>query len=57
LSFFAVSAFMWLGVLAACGLGNVDVSDHGKEEGVEGEERTSGQLVKGSYIGSLFRRH
>ena len=33
LSFFAISAFMWLGVLAVCGLGNVNIAKNGKEEG------------------------
>lgn len=48
---------MWLGVLAVCGLGNVDIAKNGKEEGGEGEEGMSGKLVKGSYIGSLLHRH
>jgi hypothetical protein len=44
LSIFAISAFMWLGLLAVCGLGNADIAKNGKEEGGEGEKGMSGKL-------------
>ncbi|KAG0645371.1 Efflux pump FUS6 [Hyphodiscus hymeniophilus] len=47
LAFFAVSSFMWLGLVAMVGLGNVDIG----REGAGREENVS----KGSYLGSLVR--
>lgn len=45
-AFFAITAFMWLGVIAALGLGNVRIGKDGKKDEV---------LQSGSYIGSLIR--
>lgn len=47
LAFWAITAFMWLGVVVSLGLGNVRI-----EKGEEGDRITG----KGSYIGSLMRR-
>lgn len=47
LAFFAISAFMWLGLVAMVGLGNVDIGKKGGRED---------KVVKGSYLGSLIRR-
>lgn len=57
LSFFAISAFMWLGTLAVSGLGNVDIAKNGMGDEEGGEEGLGGKVVKGSYIGSLLQRH
>ena len=48
LAFFAISAFGWLGVVAAMGLGNVDIGS--KKNGSAGD-----RVMKGSYVGSLLR--
>lgn len=47
LAFWAITAFMWLGVVVSLGLGNVRI-----RKGEEGDRIT----VKGSYIRSLLRR-
>jgi hypothetical protein len=47
LAFWAITAFMWLGVVAAVGLGNVRIG-----KGEEGDRITG----KGSFGGSLVRR-
>lgn len=47
LAFFAISAFMWLGLVLMVGLGNVDIGKKGEKED---------EVVKGTYLGSLFRR-
>jgi len=47
LAFWAITAFMWLGVVVSLGLGNVRIG-----KGEEGDRITD----KGSYIGSLLRR-
>ncbi|KAH7336399.1 hypothetical protein BKA65DRAFT_431983 [Rhexocercosporidium sp. MPI-PUGE-AT-0058] len=44
LAFYAITAFMWLGVLSCCGLGNVRI--------VGEEHRT----IRGSWVGYLFSR-
>ena len=46
LAFFAITAFMWLGLVAMMGLGNVDI---GRSEG--GKDG----VVRGNYLGSLVR--
>jgi hypothetical protein len=51
LSFFALTAFCWLGVLAAGALGNVKIGKK-KKDGVWEKDRA----IKGSYIGSLIWR-
>ena len=48
LAFFAITAFMWLGVLAVSALGNVDIAKQGKE----GEH----VVTRGSFLGSLVGR-
>jgi hypothetical protein len=45
LAFFAITAFMWLGVVAASGLGNVRIGKKGKADQV---------VEKGSFLGSLI---
>lgn len=57
LSFFAISAFMWLGVLAVSQLGNVDIARNGEGDKEGGEEGPGGKVVRGSYIRSLLQRH
>lgn len=57
LSFFALSAFMWLGVLAVTELGNVGITKSGKGDEEDTENGPSGNVVKGSYIRSLLHRH
>jgi hypothetical protein len=47
LAFFAISAFMWLGLVVTAGLGNVDIGS--KRDGSAGD-----RVVTGSYLGSLF---
>jgi MFS family permease len=46
LAFYAITAFMWLGVVVCFGLGNVKIG-----KGEEGDRITG----KGSYVGSLFK--
>ncbi|ESZ98784.1 hypothetical protein SBOR_0833 [Sclerotinia borealis F-4128] len=56
LAFYAISAFLWLGVGASVGLGNAWIAKEG-EEGVvnaDGEEKM-GRTCEGSFIGSLVR--
>jgi hypothetical protein len=57
LSFFAISAFMWLGVLAVSELGNVDITKSRTDKGQRTEDRPNGNVTKGSYIRSLIQRH
>lgn len=45
LAFFAITAFMWLGVFAAAALGNVRIGTKGRPDEV---------VVKGSWIGSVL---
>jgi MFS family permease len=45
-AFFAITAFMWLGVVAALGLGNVRIGKDGRKDEV---------LKSGSYVGGLIR--
>jgi hypothetical protein len=45
-AFFAITAFMWLGMLAIVALGNVNVVAKGGEHVV----------IKGSFLGSLLRK-
>ncbi|KUJ15382.1 MFS general substrate transporter [Mollisia scopiformis] len=46
-AFFAITAFMWLGVIAALGLGNVRIGKNGRKDEV---------LASGSFVGSLLWR-
>lgn len=47
LAFYAITAFMWLGVLACCGLGNVRIGREGRGD----------RLIRGSWVGyMLFKR-
>jgi hypothetical protein len=55
-AFFALCSFLWLGLVAMAFLGNVNITGKGKGLNGEGELDFSENLVKGSYIGSLFRR-
>jgi hypothetical protein len=57
LSFFAISAFMWLGVLAVSQLGNVAIARNEKEDKEGDEDGLSGKMVSGSYVRSLLQRH
>jgi hypothetical protein len=45
-AFFAITAFMWLGMLAIGALGNVNVVAKGREHAV----------MKGSFLGSYLRK-
>ncbi|APA09979.1 hypothetical protein SS1G_05756 [Sclerotinia sclerotiorum 1980 UF-70] len=51
LAFYAISAFLWLGVSASAGLGNAWIA-RGEEEGMANVGRT----CEGSFLGSLVRR-
>ena len=56
-AFYGISSFMWLGVIAASFLGNVNIPKQSKKADAHLDEDTDvGTLTKGSYIGSLFRR-
>ncbi|KAI9648509.1 hypothetical protein NHQ30_003144 [Ciborinia camelliae] len=58
LAFYAISAFLWLGVGASAGLGNAWIAKEG-DEGVvnrDGEEKM-GRTFEGSFIGSLVRKN
>ncbi|TGO86151.1 hypothetical protein BPOR_0330g00070 [Botrytis porri] len=57
LAFYAISAFLWLGVFASVGLGNVWIAKGGEEEVVKlnGDEKVA-QTCEGSFLGSLFGR-
>ncbi|PQE26033.1 hypothetical protein CJF30_00000752 [Rutstroemia sp. NJR-2017a BBW] len=58
LAFFAITSFLWLGVGACAGLGNVWIRE-GEGEGsggVEGEGMDMGNVCEGSFLGSLVRR-
>ncbi|KAF8863934.1 MFS general substrate transporter [Acephala macrosclerotiorum] len=46
-AFFAITAFMWLGVVAALGLGNVRIGKDGNKDEI---------VAHGSYVGSLIWR-
>ena len=55
-AFYGISSFMWLGVIAASFLGNVNIPKQSKTVDTHLDEDTDvGTLTKGSYIGSLFR--
>jgi hypothetical protein len=47
LAFFAITAFMWLGVIAAAKLGNVTIGKDGSEDQI---------LREGSYVKSVKMR-
>ena len=49
IAFYAISSFMWLGLVSMIGLGNVKIGKKGAA-GREGEA-----ICKGSYVGSFFR--
>jgi hypothetical protein len=53
LSFYALSAFLWLGAVATAFMGNVNIS---KRRNNEGELDFNENVVKGAYLGSLLRR-
>jgi len=53
LAFFAMSAFLWVGVPAMAFLGNVNLKT--KSDGVAGARDFSNNVVKGSYVSSLVR--
>lgn len=46
LAFFALTSFMWLGVIVIMWMGNVKIGKKGAKD----------TMTKGSYVGSLFRR-
>jgi hypothetical protein len=56
-AFFALCSFCWLGLVAMAFLGNVNITGKGKGLDGEGAMDFSENVVAGSYIGSLFRRH
>lgn len=56
-AFFAMGAFLWVGLVAVSFLGNVKITKEGK--GLEGEGKrdfSENVVVKGSYLGSLLRK-
>ncbi|KAF7953768.1 uncharacterized protein EAE97_001167 [Botrytis byssoidea] len=57
LAFYAISAFLWLGVGASVALGNVWIAKGGEEgmANLNGDEKV-GQTCEGSFLGSLLRR-
>ncbi|THV46177.1 hypothetical protein BGAL_0409g00080 [Botrytis galanthina] len=57
IAFYAISAFLWLGVGASIGLGNVWIAKGGEEgaANLNGNEKV-GQTCEGSFLGSLLRR-
>jgi hypothetical protein len=55
-AFYGISSFMWLGVIAASFLGNVNIPKQSKTADTHLDQDTDvGTLTKGSYVGSLFR--
>jgi hypothetical protein len=56
LSFYAMSAFLWLAVIASACMGNVNISRQKKRVDSNGELNFSNSVVKGTYLGSLLRR-
>jgi hypothetical protein len=58
IAFYGISSFMWLGVIAAAFLGNVNIQKRSNDGDVRDDGGTDvGSLTKGSYIASFFRRH
>jgi hypothetical protein len=58
-AFFAITSFLWLGVGACAGLGNVWIVKEGEVEGSGGEEGEGvnmGNVCEGSFLGSLVRK-
>ena len=56
-AFYALSAFLWLGVVAMLFMGNVDIKKDANDSdmGADGETEV-GVLTKGAYVGSCFRQ-
>jgi hypothetical protein len=54
IAFYAISAFMWLGVFVMVFLGNVDIKKH-NDISQDGETDVS-SLTKGAYVASWFRK-
>ncbi len=56
-AFFAITAFMWLGLFVVAGLGNADIKrSKTVEEAAQEEDRFAESLTKGSFLMSLVRR-
>lgn len=57
LAFFALSSFMWLGVVAMFFLGNVDIDPRSASGDTDAEGETNAEyLTRGAYLTSFFRR-
>ena len=55
-AFYGISSFMWLGVIAVCFLGNVNIQKRSKEaDTLEDGDTDTRNLTKGAYIARLFR--
>ena len=56
IAFYGISSFMWLGVIAAAFLGNVNIKRQTNDGDVRDDGETDvGSLTEDSYLGSLFR--
>ena len=55
-AFIAIAPFNWLCVLAAAGLGNVQITKKRKVDGKSGKVDFSENITEGSYIGALLKR-
>lgn len=57
IAFYGISSFMWLGIIAAAFLGNVNIKKSSEKTDASAPDQTDPRdLTKGSYVGSLFRR-
>lgn len=56
LSFFALCSFLWLALVAIAFMGNVNITNKAKGLKSEGEGDSNENAVKGSFIGSWFRK-
>ena len=57
-AFYGISSFMWLGVIAVCFLGNVNIQKRSKEaDTIEDGDTDARCLTNGPYITSLFKSH
>jgi hypothetical protein len=56
LSFYALSVFLWLAVIAVVAMGNVNISKRNRGVEGDGELDFSQSVVRGTYLGSLLSR-